>query len=1561
MRPDSRTRRLALAAFAAIAGLLIGLGYWHYRSEREGITREECQTLAAIGELKAKQIQQWRKERVAEVERAAKDSLTSNTVSGVLKDPSNQTYRSDLQECLREEVTGQDSSASLIFDAGGNLLASTGTADEPVEPATRKALHEAITSKKSVVSDFFPTSDGVQIDFAAPVLNDLGELQAVLVLRHKAEYFLYPLLLNWPTPSHSAETLLVQREGNEVVFLSKLRHRSDPPLTLRIPLTDSQVPAVQAVLGKSGIFEGVDYRGVQVVCALLSVPGSPWFLTAEVDAEEIFSDAGYRAVVTAVIVTLLILLAAGMVAFFYRQRQTRILNNLVKAERQKTEAQERELRVAQQHRTILQTAMDGFFILDTQGRIREVNEAYCRMTGYSELELLSMGIADLEADESSEEIDSHMQKIVGQGQDRFESRQRAKDGTVIEVEVSVQFKQAEGVMVAFLRDITVPKRIQEELLENDRKLRESNARYDELARQIPVGIYALRVRRDGGAEFEYVSDKLCQMLECNDHEALRDPECVFGTIHPDDRPSLDEANRVAAQTLALFRWEGRARLWGKMGWVHIESEPSVFPDGSILWNGVVSDITERKMVAEALQASEERFSQLFKSMEEGFFLAELIFDTSGKPVDWRFLDVNPAYSKIMGMRRGEVIGRSVREIFPGIEDYWLDAHTRCALTGEPATVEGFIQETGRHYINHLHSPRHGQFACIFSDTTERKNAEMALRASEEQFRSMFESASIGMAQCDPLTGRWLRVNEKMCQITGYAQNEMLRLCVRDITHPEDREKDNEEFERVVRGELPSYRMEKRYVRKDGSEIWVNVNMTVIRGSDGSPYRTMATIEDITGRKAAEETSNRLAEIVNSSEDAIIGRNLEGRITSWNHGAEKIFGFSASDMVGSTMVRLIPAGQWQEEDEIMARIKRGESIMNLESERLGKDGRLLNVSITSSPIRDAGGTVIGISKVARDITARKQAEACRRIAPEILQGLLVSDDLQSSVRRIVATLKKETGLDAVGIRLQDGEDFPYACQDGFSSAFLRTENSLLARTPDGGVCRDKDGKVCLECTCGLVISGRTDPANPLFTRGGSCWTNDSLSLVGIPAGDDPRLHPRNKCIHNGYASVALIPIRTQERIIGLIQMNDHRRGRFSIETVEILEGVAGYIGETLMRKKSELERNEALLRAEEAAAAKNDFLGVMSHELRTPLNGVLGFTELLSDTPLNDEQRSYAQTIRNSGEHLLAIVNDILDFSSIEKGALAIHDEFFAVAELVKSSAQTLRKTATDKAVEFRSVIGNGVPAQISGDELRMRQILLNLLGNAVKFTSSGSVTLQVTTSLENGLEHLVFTVEDTGIGMSPETVSALFQPFTQAEMKVNRTFGGTGLGLAISQRLAQAMGGEITVASTPGKGSVFTFRLPLKVVSTGSTTGTPDSGVSGNRPSVLGAVLVVEDDQASGVLAVKMLQNLGYSAELVVNGADAVEAFVPGKFFHILMDIAMPVMDGLAAVRKIREIEMPTGHHVPITAFTANVMPGDRERCFAAGMDDFLAKPFNQGDLAAKLAFAKPGSSHRLA
>ena len=326
------------------------------------------------------------------------------------------------------------------------------------------------------------------------------------------------------------------------------------------------------------------------------------------------------------------------------------------------------------------------------------------------------------------------------------------------------------------------------------------------------------------------------------------------------------------------------------------------------------------------------------------------------------------------------------------------------------------------------------------------------------------------------------------------------------------------------------------------------------------------------REGLRESEERFIKMAESSNDVFwfVANNPE-RITFLSPAVEKIWGRPAAQYYEDARL-------WMEavhpDDRIRVRaayedLISGRAAQYKEEYRVVQpEGTVHWVLATGTPIHNACGVIVGAGGVARDITERKQAEEYKAMGTEVLRILNEPGNLQDSVQRVVAELKIRAGFDAVGIRLQDGDDFPYLAQQGFSKDFLLTENTLVASAAEGGLCRNKDGSACLECTCGLVISGRTDPANPLFTPSGSCWTNDSLVLLDLPANEDPRFHPRNQCIHHGYASVALVPIRNKERIVGLIQLNSRRKGCFTFATVELLEGIAENLGAALLRKQAE---------------------------------------------------------------------------------------------------------------------------------------------------------------------------------------------------------------------------------------------------------------------------------------------------------------------------------------------------------------------------------------------------------
>jgi hypothetical protein len=435
------------------------------------------------------------------------------------------------------------------------------------------------------------------------------------------------------------------------------------------------------------------------------------------------------------------------------------------------------------------------------------------------------------------------------------------------------------------------------------------------------------------------------------------------------------------------------------------------------------------------------------------------------------------------------------------------------------------------------------------------------------------------------------------------------------------------------------------------------------------------------------------------------------------------------------------------------------------------------------------------------------------------------------------------------------------------------------------------------------------------------------------------------------------VRTLRRAVAeckpaTVEFTNHRRdGRRFINELRIAPvfGADGtlvaYVGiqhDVTTRKRAEKETLKARRQAERASQEKTDILAFTSHEVRTPLHGVMGTLSLLLDTPLDAEQRAYVETARRCGATLLQTVNELLDLSRIEAGKLEIHPAPFSLADLVKEVLDLLAPAAAEKGVELSASLDHLLPAQMVGDAMRIRQVLLNLTDNAVKFTHRGSVELRLA-ALPEG--HVGFAVTDTGVGIPPKLRARLFPRFSQLNGSIGHS--GSGLGLSICQRMVALMGGQIAVDSTQGRGSTFFFDLPLPPIpASGAPPSrlTPRLEVPSPLPLAHGRILLAEDGKANQLVAAAILRKAGYTVELARDGAEAAAAAESSDFDLVLMDVRMPLMDGFAATRAIRQISGARSR-VPIIAMTASVMASDAERCMDAGMDGHLPKPLDKLEL----------------
>ncbi len=1018
------------------------------------------------------------------------------------------------------------------------------------------------------------------------------------------------------------------------------------------------------------------------------------------------------------------------------------------------------------------------------------------------------------------------------------------------------------------------------------------------------------------------------------------PEALSPDFQPDGKKSIDAVREKIALALQCgsltFEWVHRRRdgtdflVEVSLATIRLDGKDAFF----ITWR----DIGERKQVAAALAEREEQLRNLFDNAPVGIFHSNL---------EGRMAEANPALANMLGYSSPDELTTAIADMTTQLYD---DPELRPRIMAALLDSDGWVHYddvvwrckdnrlirvdmTGRKVLNATGGVAY--LEGFIEDITGRKQAEEALRESLERYELAIKGTSDGIWHWTIATGEDFH-SPRYRELLGYAADELPNTAdgFEAIVHPEDLPRVNAAQQaHLVRRE--PYNIELRLRTKQGDYKWFVSRGQAEWDPAGQPLRMSGSITDITQRKHAEEEVllhntrlQRLTDILQHPSETIqefLDYALEQSLLLTESTLGYIYHYHEEDQEfvlntwsrevmpecavvnPQTCYELDQTGLWGE----AVRQRRPIMVNDFQSVHPLKKGyppghvhlsRFLTVPVFR------GDQIVGVVGVANKETDYTETD--------IFQVSLLMDAVWSVTER------------------RQAEAALQASEAKFSQAFIASTYAII-------ITRAADG-VILE-------------VNPAFESMVGYGRDEVLGKSSLELGlwenSQDRQHFLSLVVENGRADAQEYRFRKKGGaiLIGLLSAR-----LFTLNGERVL---LGNITDITERKRMEEELARSKDAAEAANRAKSEFLANMSHEIRTPMNAVIGLTHLALQTELTPKQADYLHKIQSSGQALLGLINDILDLSKIEADRLELEHIPFRLDQVLDHIATMTSLKAEEKGLRFGFHLDPATPRHLVGDPLRLGQILLNLVNNAVKFTEQGEVAVKVSAESPAGAQvRLRFAVRDTGIGIQPAQQTRLFAAFSQADGSTTRRYGGTGLGLAISKKLADLMGGDIGVQSTPGVGSTFTLLMPFSLDTAAAAADREFKSTAGvlavatAPPTLSGTrVLLVEDNDINQLVAREILERFGLVIEIANNGRQAVERLraQPSRYALVLMDLQMPEMDGFEATRRIRQELGLT--ELPIIAMTAHALADERHHCLASGMQDHVAKPIDPPTLLAVL------------
>ena len=1170
-------------------------------------------------------------------------------------------------------------------------------------------------------------------------------------------------------------------------------------------------------------------------------------------------------------------------------------------------ARKRAEAVLRESRAKLQAAfasmMEAIFIGDTEGRLIDFNEEFVRYHRFKDRKECSGTIADCpryldayfqDGTPAPPEMWAMPRALRGETASDVEYMLRRKDtgetwwGSYNFAPIKDEDGRIVGAVVA-AREITDRKQAEKSLLESEERMR-----------------LALQGGHGGAWEVNLATLESWWSQEMFDLWGVEpgtplSKETTLRVVHEEDQERVMRTIEDAIARRTVYQAEFRIRHSTRgVRWMAARGQTMCDAVGLPLrLVGITFDITDRQRAEEQVLASEERFRTLTANLSSGVAL----IDENGK-----FSLYNPAFLRMFGLAENVSVSNvndqnwSDWQVFDGNGTLLhVDDHPvrKTAITGEAVRNQlvGVKLPAGGDVKWMLVSAApatgsHGQrtIICSYHDVTERKRAEETLRKSEQEFRTLAEAMPQIVWATRP-DGWNVYFNQQWVDYTGLTLDESYGHGWNTPFHPDDKQRARDAWQRAVEHN-ETYLLECRLRRADGVYRWWLIHGTPMRSANGEILKWFGTCTDIEEIKQAGEalrkSEERLLLALAATQLGTWDYNPVTGALVWDARCKELFGLPAEVEVNYDMflAGLHPEDrEWANQVVTRTFDPASGGLFDIEYRTVGlRDGGVVRwVRATGQTSFNAAGQAVRFIGTVQDITERKQAE--------------------EAVRRSEA--KWNAAIEHLGV-----------------GAIIATEL----------------GEVIYWNPAARVMHGFTsadEGIGPLKETPDTfqLWTPDGNRLLPLEEWPMPRI------MHG--ETVRDVELRLRRPDQGWEKIVSYSGTMVDTASGERLVYLSVY--DLTEQRKAEEALAAAKAEAEAANEAKSQFLANMSHELRTPMNAILGMIDVALPKAIDPTVQDCLQTARGSADLLLTLLNDLLDSAKIESGKLELESAPFSLRRMLDQITRVLAVRASEKGLCFCCRMPDETPDAVVGDRMRLQQVLLNLAGNAIKFTERGDVEIGLHALSQDGEACLEFAVRDTGIGIPPSGLERLFQPFAQADASMTRRFGGTGLGLSICKRLVEMMGGHISVESAVGKGSTFCFtvRLPL------TKELPPDFEVPVAIPTTAAAqlrILLVEDNPANQKLANYILQDRGHLVEIAGDGQEAVYLTEQNRYDVILMDVQMPGMNGLEATTAIRRRE-DGKRRVPIIAMTAHAMRGDRDCCLAAGMDGYLSKPLNAQEM----------------